>query len=68
MENDALSGDQDDIELSFQIYKNGQVQTNSVHAADDILDEEGSAVVDAERNLDHDSLAVSGPRSAESPH
>ena len=26
VENDALNGDQDDIELSFQIYKNGQVQ------------------------------------------
>ena len=26
VENDALNGDQDDIELSFQMYKNGQVQ------------------------------------------
>jgi hypothetical protein len=26
VENDALNGDQEDIELSFQIYKNGQVQ------------------------------------------
>jgi len=26
VENDALRGDQDDIELSFQVYKNGQLQ------------------------------------------
>ena len=26
VENDALQADQDDIELSFQVYKNGQVE------------------------------------------
>ena len=49
MENDALSGDQDDIELSRStIYKNGQVATNSVHAAVDIFHEAGGADLEAE--------------------
>ena len=45
VENDALRGDQDDIELSFQSYKNGEAQRTPFMPPHDFYDEAGSSRV-----------------------
>ena len=42
VENDSLHGDQDDIELSFQSYKNGQSESRGfMPCGGDVFDEAG---------------------------
>ena len=48
VENDALRGDQDDIELAFQVYKNGQLAKGPIPAARHVLDEARRADLDVE--------------------
>ena len=62
VENDALRGDEDDIELSFQTYKSGQAQRTSIHAPYHFRDEDGSGNLEAERNRGHHPPALGGSR------